>query len=289
MASVIIATDLGDLAPIGYRYGELFAAALELSVALVHVDESAELKLPGGEELLAQYREDVRAMQLRAIGDASADLAARSIRVEYTELCEGPVWRQVLRVAHEQGGQLVIASKPTDSRIAGSTALRLARHSDVPLLIVDAASETRAPEAIDVGRLIVPLDLSDHTAKALVPALELGRAFGADVVAAHVLSQQIQPSLVSSEGFEAATHLQAALGQRAEQRLQAIAGGTDSVLLSGSVAHALDAFADQPDDMFVVSSHGRGALTAVLLGSTTETLLRATRRPVLIYPRRALP
>ena len=67
---------------------------------------------------------------------------------------------------------------------------------------------------------------------------------------------------------------------RAEHReLQSIA---DALRARGIAARAI--LVQGPADTIVIGSHGHGAIYRALLGSVSEGVLRAAKRPVLVVP-----
>ena len=56
------------------------------------------------------------------------------------------------------------------------------------------------------------------------------------------------------------------------------------VLVEGQPAHAIVEYATKHDiDLVAMTTHGRGALKRLVVGSVSESVLRATPTPVLMY------
>ena len=73
------------------------------------------------------------------------------------------------------------------------------------------------------------------------------------------------------------------LGQLVVARLRNDGAEVDGATLSGSPFFAIsDAAA--PDDLLVLTSHGRGGVRRWLLGSVAEKLVREAPAPVLLVP-----
>lgn len=146
----------------------------------------------------------------------------------------------------------------------------------------DARSASRSPRpptskaGDDVGEeptmvqhLIVPIDGSDASWRAVDVAVALGARCDATVEVVEVIDDQADVATT-----------RAALEERLAQHDGATA--TASVPVAVDVAATLEALVDEhPEAMIVMSSHGRGR-SAALLGSVTEELLRRSYGPMLV-------
>ena len=122
--------------------------------------------------------------------------------------------------------------------------------------------------------ILVPLDGSEFGEQALPAAVALARKANAELRLVHVVPPRHAPDARS----EAAKYLKAHAG-----RLTVDGGvrvGTD--VLGGSIDECLCEYARRTDcDLIVLTSHGRGALARVWLGSVTDKLVRTAPCPVL--------
>ncbi len=141
----------------------------------------------------------------------------------------------------------------------GSTVERVARTSPVPVLV--AALGFQAPR-----RLIVGYDGSDLAARALHFTSELAPPLGVEVVVASVADDLERAGVLAAEGVE---YLKA----------HGLAAGTQA--LAGDPAEALTTF-QEPSDLLVMGAFGRGRVFELLLGSTTEYVLRRAVGPVAL-------
>lgn len=137
-------------------------------------------------------------------------------------------------------------------------------------------------------RILVPIDGSPTSNKALVAALELARESGGRVRVMHALDEL---ALVS--GFEYSGELMKAARKQAQEALDdalaiirsaGIEGDaqlmeTPGKRLGEAVAEASSAW---QADLVVVGTHGRRGLSRVLLGSGADSVLRLSTLPVLV-------
>jgi len=143
-----------------------------------------------------------------------------------------------------------------------------------------------------IQNILVPLDFSPCSKKALAYALPFARQLGATITLAHVL--QIAPV----NGIEFAELDFAAIEARArkacEEELQTLAEekireGFDVRMQMGSGrawAEIVEIAKKQKTDLIIISTHGHTGLKHVLLGSTAENVVRHAPCPVLVVRER---
>lgn len=134
--------------------------------------------------------------------------------------------------------------------------------------------------------IVVGYDGSDCAKEALRVAVEVGKAYGDEVIVA--FAYEISP--VGGELHDYHEALKELANQRLEEAL-AIAGADDSsveiegVIVERSPAQGLVELAAERDArVIVVGTRGEGPLKGALLGSTPHKLLQVADRPVLVVP-----
>ncbi len=141
----------------------------------------------------------------------------------------------------------------------------------------------------EIRKILVPTDFSDNSLQALGYAQDLATGFGAEIVLAHVLEPPIYPAMTFGAGAASLPALQDELRQTVSQHLdrlveeQAQKGAAmRGVLREGSPFHEIIALAEEEQaDMIVIATHGHSGLAHLLLGSTTEKVVRKAPCPVL--------
>jgi nucleotide-binding universal stress UspA family protein len=135
--------------------------------------------------------------------------------------------------------------------------------------------------------IVLALDGSEGSQKAIPVATELARQDGARIVIAHV-EQNIAGKgggpIIATED-----EIQAEIRKRAEEL--AAEGLETSVemrtLMVGGPAHVISEMANEANaDLIVAGSHGHTAVGGFLLGSVTQRLLNVASCPVLVVPSR---
>ena len=138
-------------------------------------------------------------------------------------------------------------------------------------------------------RIMVPLDGSAFSERALSPARTLARRFGAtlDLVHVHEPPPLFGQAPMYDTQYDAEVRRQmrdahAALATRVVQEGGVTATAT---FLDGKVVPALRQHAaDTRADLIIMTSHGRGGISRAWLGSVADRLIREVDAPVFLVP-----
>lgn len=137
------------------------------------------------------------------------------------------------------------------------------------------------------NRILLPVDFTEHSDRAAVHALRLARQNDATIHLVHVvnISDDIMP-LVSSMEFErkAVKKAESELRDFAAKRLQGYEKVTTQVLSGVPYREILGYMKSTKCDLVVMGSYGKGSMDRLLMGSTTERILRRATCPVLVIP-----
>ena len=141
--------------------------------------------------------------------------------------------------------------------------------------------------------ILVPVDLSAATTKVCDAACELAKLMHARLVLLHV-TQPPPVMLADYYAFDAGVMAEAfAAGEKfAERRLKALARlctrqqlDVETIQVTGQpVTVILARAAALKADYVVLGSHGHGAMFDLLVGATTQGVLRKAPCPVLVVP-----
>ena len=141
-----------------------------------------------------------------------------------------------------------------------------------------------------VKRLLVPVDFSDCSKKALQYAIPFARQFGASITLLYVVQPYVpMPETMAVDWELIATRMR----EGGKEELNALSKSLDgdvpreTMLRVGSPDVEIVAAAKELDaDMIILSTHGRTGLGHVFLGSTTERVVRHAGCPVLVVRER---
>lgn len=167
----------------------------------------------------------------------------------------------------------------------GSVAEQIVRASRAPVLLVRGIDRLTPPPHC-LRRILVPLDGSDFARQALPPALDLAVGAGAELIAL----QSVAPSIEEYIGAPALVDQRVELcGQLA--RAYAARSGLPSaarapivpVVTVGPAANAIVEEAERRHaDLIVMATHAYSGLRRWIAGSVADTVLHATRIPLLL-------
>jgi nucleotide-binding universal stress UspA family protein len=143
-------------------------------------------------------------------------------------------------------------------------------------------------------KILVTLDGSDLSERALQPAISMAQAFGAELILLRVLATD--PVAVAAGRAPHNYELRILVEQRDRSEAEAYLHGIKSQWRnSGLIMHARVCGGAPPEvilsvaeetavDLIVMSTHGRTGLSRLLYGSVAEAVLRGTTMPVLLVP-----
>jgi nucleotide-binding universal stress UspA family protein len=280
---IVIAVDATERGLDPLTLGKLLANATGAPVVLATVLSTYSLMDPFSEALAEEERRNAE-RALRELA-ASAAVEVADVRV----LAGASVARELQAVSEEDStGVVVVGSTsrgPVGRLLVGGVGERLLAGSASPVAIAPTGYFERAvwPPA----RIGVAFDGSDEARCALDAGRLLARASGARLRVITVFQQLAFGAVAPTQtGGTSANEI-----RRAELRdaLEAARGGADDVeveatFLEGPPGEVL-AQESTELDLLVTGSRGYGPRAAVLLGSTTATLMRSASCPGLITPR----
>ncbi|MEV0646411.1 universal stress protein [Phytomonospora sp. NPDC050363] len=219
----------------------------------------------------------------RILAEAAETAAATdpAVKVE-TELVTGfPA--QVLLAEAATAELVVIGDRGLGAvaeMVIGSVALQVAERSPVPVLVVKGRTRGSGP-------VLIGLDGSPASSRALRVAFDAAALRGVDLVAAHVRAEAVVFDATPASLYERdATWTQrewpftAALDR--ERRRKPTVVATDEVMV-GDAGEAIVARARHAQ-LIVVGAHGRTGFFGRVLGSVSRHVLRHAPCPVLIVP-----
>jgi nucleotide-binding universal stress UspA family protein len=159
--------------------------------------------------------------------------------------------------------------------LMGSVCERLLRVAPCSVLVVRGPQPTPIPH---IARILVAVDLSEPSRRALTAASELCARFGASLEALHVWAMPLH-----GEAAPGRTGLLDRMRDNARAELDAfvdrsqLASGVmvERTIASGAPTRAIgEHAADRKPDLLVLGTHGYGALQRLVLGSVAEVVVR---------------
>jgi nucleotide-binding universal stress UspA family protein len=197
----------------------------------------------------------------------------------------------ILDFIEEKGIDLTVMGTHGHSALAqfflGSVAERVVRHA--PCLVLTVAQDRKEyRNNPDYQNVLVAFDFSEHSKKAAREARDMAFQYGARLQALYVVEQEVHPAFylkwresmareLPQIAEEAKESLKSTLGEEGLQDLDV------HVEIGDGKAHAeISKFARASEvDLIVMGTHGLSGLDRMLLGSTTERVVRIASCPVL--------
>ncbi|MBL9127087.1 MAG: universal stress protein [Verrucomicrobiales bacterium] len=154
----------------------------------------------------------------------------------------------------------------------------------------DAPLMAKAEQATELGRIrkiLVPVDFSPNSRKAVDYASAFARQFGAQLTYLHVVQVNYAYGEFGAIDF---TALEREMRSGAEKELAGLVGAAtqsglqaESIVREGSPPKVIAEVARELDsDLLVISTHGYTGLRHVLMGSIAEHVVRYAPCPVLV-------
>jgi nucleotide-binding universal stress UspA family protein len=141
------------------------------------------------------------------------------------------------------------------------------------------------PTHIHLNEILVPLDLSEMSFKALEYAVSFAAQYGARLTLLHVLGPATMATALGPAPVPDSEHIPATEQKLNEIRRNRIPASiaVDIVVRTDLAADGiLNAAAELEPDMIVLATHGRTGLERMFLGSTAEKVVRTASCPVLV-------
>jgi nucleotide-binding universal stress UspA family protein len=174
-----------------------------------------------------------------------------------------------------------MASKPTD-KSGGAAVGPGASESTLPV--------ANALPSLHLRKILVPVDFSDCSRKAVDYAVALARQFQASLELLFVLEITLAAPEMAAMSLELVRNEMLVSAEREigdlQKALPADVVSTAIVREGNPRVEIIEAAKEFGADLIVISTHGRTGLAHVFLGSTTERIVRKAPCPVLVVRER---
>lgn len=153
----------------------------------------------------------------------------------------------------------------------------------------DAAMPPIASPEVRLKRILVPTDFSATSRKAICYAASLAKQFNAEIILLHVVQPVTPPPslvMLMPDTFDGALR-EAAAKRLAEWRREIAVPTVKANVREGPAYDEIVRAAEETNtDLIIISTHGHGRLARMLIGSTTERVVRHAPCPVLVVRER---
>ncbi len=290
--TVVCAVDLSETTPHIVAHSIALAREFQSRLLICHV---IDLPAPSmyGEAYLAPEEHLDRNLEYarRHIDELMAD---QTVQWE-PRICVGQPAEELSRIAREDEAQVMITAthgrKGLKRLLLGSVTERLMRTLPCPLLVVrgDAADSAQPPDkSLHFRRILVGCDFSPDADHAFQHALSLAQEFQSELHLVHVIEMPTYTELLRPviEHRQSST---AAIQEFIQHKLDALIPEdarhwcrASTAMLEGQPFAQLLQYAAQSDiDLIVLGSRGHGLFDTMLIGSTTDRIIRNANCAVL--------
>ena len=138
--------------------------------------------------------------------------------------------------------------------------------------------------AFQLKKILVPVDFSECSNKAIQYAVPFAKQFGAEVVLLHLVEPYPAVPQMAPVDFE---NLEDAKKQMQEcERAASLVPVKALVRVDEPTRGVIEAANELDIDLIIISTHGRTGVARVFLGSTAEQIVRKAPCPVLVVRER---
>jgi nucleotide-binding universal stress UspA family protein len=289
---ILIPLDGSELAEGAVPYAVALAGELQDRLILLTVWEGTDSELGKNFPSMAVEIEQKAAAHHGAYLDSMKKRIGDAVGVE-TVIRSGDAGDEILRAADEFKARTLVIATHGRSGIGrwlyGSTAHHLLRNAQVPILAVGPNALEKSKGEVAVTHVMVPLDGSDNSEKALPAATRLASAFGARMSLVRAVPWAVQAypySLPDAYLPQVDQELEAG-AKKYLQRKESEVKGLDvgAFVVRGPVTEGLLEFVDKDAvDFIVMTTHARTGLARMALGSVADRMLQASAPVLLIRP-----
>ena len=254
-----------------------------------------------GRVSLADIRRQEREDAQKYIHDVARRFGASGAKV-HGRIAEGSPADAILDAARTEGATLIAMSTHGRTGLArwalGSVAEKVARASDVPLLLVRSFRRTpkgdleaTAAQEMPFRRILVPVDGSPTSMSVIGPATKFAQLYGSDLLTLHVETPWVPPSPVLPGMEVVYPHMvppvtpsdQDDVTAKAAKRFEQAGLKATRLTTQGQpAAEILDLSVNRDADLIALGTHGRSGLARWALGSVAERVLRSGEIPILL-------
>lgn len=293
-ARILVPLDGSPLAEQVLTYVKPLSKTIGCPIDLISVLEPIPAEL--GEPSAALYLDDLMATQR---GEAEGYMERTSTQLQeqgFTvtqRIADGPAGNVIAEEADRVPDTLVAMATHGRSGVGrwvlGSVADRVLHATKAPMLLI-RPNEDATKDSGQFRKVIVPLDGSDRSEAALAHAVTLAKACDAPVTLVQAVNTVVyaygaleMPTIDLDEVYEASEEAAQANIDEHAKALKAQGVTVDTVVERGSASNViLELVQNQPDDLVVMTTHGRSGPTRWVLGSIADRVVRHAGGPVLI-------
>ncbi len=283
---IIVPLDGSDGAEIVLPYVAAIAMAFNAEVALV---TATEQETPDKNQMLQSYLKRV-AEELKHIVKKHPALTVS------TDVLTGKPAEEILKLAVQKKADLVIiaghGASGGNPQLLGNIATKILAASNRPVLLVREKGTLVAKSDDLIKRILVPLDGSQTSEGSLKTVEAMAARLSAEIVLFQAIEpvryipgfETMVPNVVLPSDDEIKRSAAKYLND-IEKPLKQNGIRTSSMITADAPAEAIIDYADSGSiDLIAMTTHGFSGIKRWVFGSTTEKVLQASTKPILVIP-----
>ncbi len=197
--------------------------------------------------------------------------------------------QEIIKVTKEENIDLLVIGTHgragVDRFILGSVAERIVRTSVCPVMVI------KGEKYAGFKRIVVPIDFSDCSRKALEYAVATARSHNSTLTILHVYEESfIEPYVNAANSEKEADEIMKEIDRVNENRYDeflktvALSGVEyDKLLIKGvPETEIVETAMEQQADLLVMGTHGRTGIKHIIIGSTAEEVVRSVHCDIII-------
>ena len=283
LKSILCPIDFSEFSVKAYDYAQSLAWHYKAELLAQHVLYSFPAFYTD-----AAYKEICRKLRTDALRKLR-EFAKRHARAKIQPQCvvqEGIATDLILSFAEAQAVNLIVMGthglRGIDRLMLGSVTERVLRKARCPVLAVrkpahDFVSPGGDADPINLKRIVLCMDFSDHAHRALNYALSIAREYNAELTLLHVL-----------EHLRGSTDLQSVTAKVTKQLKESVPPGERKsslvkflVRIGKPYQQIIELALEAQTDLVIMGVRGRSSLDSALFGSTTYRVIQLGPCPVL--------
>jgi nucleotide-binding universal stress UspA family protein len=272
IAQILLASDLTDRSWCALVRAVQLKRATAARLTLLHVAEGALT-----EDLVQSHRAAAMASMEGLLSRAAGDQLRRIV----IKVLVGDPVSQIVAEAEARSADLIVLGEPGKRRLkelfVGTTAERVIRHSQRPVLLAKVASDR------PYRRALLAFDRSEAAQRALATALALAPRAEFRLVHAR---QSPEPVGASDDAERTQEFLDTAAKEARRRSLYPHASLAVEVREGAPVPVIAGALAGFGADLLAMGTHSRGGLESAVFGSVAQELVAASPCDALVVPPR---
>jgi len=290
---ILFPTDFSGPSNRALDHAIILAHRFKATLMMLHIEVpyasdpyNPNYEFPKLEELFATIREQA----LNRLNDPKLPVVSGDIEIIHEVRRGVSAAPEILSFAHENAIDLIIMGTHGRSGLGhfllGSTAEKVVHGAQTPVLTIHHGEDKLLEKQGRYEKVLVPIDFSDASFRALQAGTEMAKLFESDLIAVHVIEPILTPQNLFA-GDPSPVRIDVDLKDRSKAAFEEFAGEEISkrakFCLRSGVAHReiVAAISDAEADIVLMADQGWSAVDRWLLGGTTEKVVRKSPVPVM--------